>query len=130
MKKSDKLAYESLRSIEDRTSVNFDKMYYYADSKIHGKGVFASMGYGKDDVIGSGVKIKNYPIRQSTDYDITELGSKINHQRKGNVVIKENKKKDWDIVAGREINKNEELTTDYKQAPYFVNKNTEGFVEY
>lgn len=89
-----------------------EKKYYVDDSEIQGKGVFAKNDLKKDDVIGllHVIKIPKF------DYNFTELGKMHNHSKNPNChnVLIGNKRY---LVASRNINQGEELTTDYTLQP-------------
>jgi SET domain-containing protein len=89
-----------------------NKKYYVDDSKLGGKGVFASKDLQKGERIGRLHTI----IKLNSDYDFTELGKMHNHNDYPNChnQLIGNERH---LVASRNIKKGEELTTDYRLQP-------------
>jgi len=78
-------------------------------SKIHGRGLFT------DELIPQGTRIilvgDLNRFRQGKAW-ITKLGKMVNHNRKGNCILKR-EEDSYVLYAGRHINGGEELTSDY-----------------
>jgi len=60
---------------------------------------------------------------------ITHMGSHINHQTNCNAKLVEIAEETCNLVALRDISKDEEITANYNNTPWYINKNTEGFIE-
>jgi len=86
--------------------------YYVGDSNIHNKGVFASRNLCKGEEIGLLHTINEL----HNDYSFEELGHFHNHSDNPNCHNKLINKKRY-LVASKDINKGEELTTDYTLQP-------------
>ncbi len=105
-----------------------DKLYYIADSEIDAEGVFANTDIPSGTTIEENVT-KIYPLT------IITMGSKINHQFNCNARLSGEASDDilgdeeYDLVAIKNIAKGEEITINYKDTPWFIDKNTEGFKE-
>jgi len=98
-----------------------DKPWQIGDSRISGKGLLARSDIPKGTKIG--VVVTNNAER------ITYMGSRINHQSNCNARLVENEAKGCDLIAIKDIPQGEEITVDYKDTPWYINKNTEGFIE-
>ena len=98
-----------------------DKLWQISDSRISGNGLMAQNAIPKGTKIGTAV----------TDNagHITYMGSQINHQFNCNARLVENEAKGCDLIAIKDIPQGEEITVDYKDTPWYIDKNTEGFVE-
>lgn len=91
--------------------------FYISDSKISGKGTFASRDIEQDSVVGLAfVKVSNTGV-DDKDYKRTKLGTFTNHSKTPNLYIKKifNKKRQECIVFYSKvpIKKDTELTVDY-----------------
>tara|TARA_Y100000310_G_scaffold210046_1_gene210648 strand:- start:91 stop:444 length:354 start_codon:yes stop_codon:yes gene_type:complete len=95
--------------------------YYVGKSNISGSGVFARHPIPKGAKIGVAV----------TDgaEQITFMGSQINHQLNCNAKLVETEAQGCDLIAIKEIAQGEEITANYKDTPWYIDKNTEGYVE-
>lgn len=93
-------------------------------SNIHGCGLFAS----ERIEIGERIILVGDLSKLSSGKFITPLGSMVNHQKNGNSLLKKQGCKFY-LKAIRDINKGEEITSDYTQAPSppFSNR-VEGYV--
>ena len=89
--------------------------YYVKKSGIHGKGLFAARKIKAGEVLGS---IKYNPVQEDGPYVLWlgELGIKvdcdlkfINHSKKPNACYCD----DLDVIALKNIKKDEEITHDY-----------------
>ena len=118
-------------------------------SRIHGNGVFAARHFGAGELIFEAVS-EDVPLwaLQAPSHNlapnsiaymgyipdggfvyVTELGSVVNHQTRGNVRIVPIELK-WYVQALRPIQAGEELTADYAKLPPFLLQETEGFKEF
>lgn len=88
--------------------------WYIAESDIKGKGIFADKDYKEGEIIGSGGTAGGEDEFGSKIWNLTELARYCNHQWKSNVDIKKDNDQ-IDLVAKREINKDEEIVADYAQ---------------
>lgn len=88
--------------------------WYIAESDIKGKGIFADKDYKEGDNIGSGGTAGGEDEFGAKIWNLTELARYCNHQWKSNVDIKKDNDQ-IDLVAKREINKDEEIVADYAQ---------------
>ena len=101
-----------MKSIMNITENHDSKKYYVDNSDLGGKGVFASKNLKKGETIG----LLHDIIKMGSDYNFTELGEMHNHKDEPNC---HNDKRDNQryLVASRDIEKGEELTTDYRLQP-------------
>ena len=118
MKIQDKL-FKRLEGVNKKDNVDISKNFGFGKSKIHGEGVFASNDISQKDLIGTAIK--------GNDYKRTRLGKKVNHQFNSNSVLKD--ERDFNLYASKNIRKGNEITTNYKNTPSFIDKNTDGFKE-
>jgi SET domain-containing protein len=92
-------------------------MYKIKHSKIHGVGVFSTQNIQKDTVIGIPLYCKYWIFPIITP----DLGKKINHSFQCNAFLqKDNNELKWYLVANKDIKKNEEITINYNDAPWFI----------
>jgi len=91
-------------------SVKKGNKYLVGDSKIEGKGVFATKKLKKGDVVG----LLHNIIELGNKYDFTELGKMHNHSDDPNCHNELVNGKQRFLVASRDIDEGEELTTDYR----------------
>ena len=94
-------------------SVKKDNKYLVGDSKIQGKGVFANKKMKKGDVVG----LLHNIIELGDKYEFTELGKLHNHSDDPNCHNELVDGKQRFLVASRDIDEGEELTTDYRLQP-------------
>ena len=94
-------------------SVKKGNKYLVGDSKIEGKGVFATKKLKKGDVVG----LLHNIIELGNKYDFTELGKMHNHSDDPNCHNELVNGKQRFLVASRDIDEGEELTTDYRLQP-------------
>lgn len=89
-----------------------EKKYYISDSDIAGKGAFANKNLKKGETIGLLHTINEIGF----SYTFEELGRMHNHSENPSChnELKNNKRY---LVASRDINKGEELTTNYRLQP-------------
>lgn len=114
---------------------------YISHSKINGKGLFASKGFKKGDIIIENLfknKPKNEVLYNPISYDnfqkyITIEGKYINHCNKqinSKVVSKDNKL--YKLIATKNIQKDDEITANYNQINKrfpFIAKEEKGYVK-
>lgn len=93
--------------------------YNIKESKTHGKGVFATSDIKKGELIGTPLSVKYNII-----VDITpELGQWLNHSWSANSkLVKVDNENKWNLVATSSIKKNEEISMDYRETPWFIAK--------
>lgn len=93
--------------------------YIVKDSGIHGKGVFATKGINKEEVIGAPLFLRYYFLVNITE----DLGKWINHSWRANAaLVKVDGENVWDLVALEPIMKGDEITMDYRDTPWFIAK--------
>lgn len=108
---------QRLRALPTRPT---DKMasshngWYIAESNIKGKGIFADKDYKEGEIIGSAGTAGGEDEFGAKIWNLTELARYCNHQWKRNVDIKKNNDQ-IDLVAKQEINKDDEIVSDYAQ---------------
>lgn len=98
--------------MNDKYKYNF----YLAPSGIHGTGLFANKSFTRGNIIGVAMHFFLFvPIITS------ELGQWINHSYVPNCKIHYyDKKNKYYLVALKEINKNDELTINYNDTPWYI----------
>lgn len=102
-------------------SLAADKPYYIGKSDISGNGLIALRPISKGTNIG--VAVTDGAER------ITFMGSQVNHQVDCNAKVVENENKSCHLIATKDIAPGDEITANYKDTPWYIDKNTEGFVE-
>ena len=113
--------YKNLMKIATSFETLTKNPYYIGKSQISGNGVLAQHFIPKNTNIG--IAITNGP-------DIVSfMGSHINHQFKCNAKLVENENNGYDLVAINDIHPGQEITVNYKDTPWYINKNTKGFAE-
>lgn len=121
--------YEGLGKLIDHfRSLTEDEPYYIGESEISGNGVFAKRHIRKGELIGTIIDDERKAINDAENA-ITNMGSHINHQFDCNAKLVKNETHGYYLVAIKNIPKDEEITTNYKNTPWYIDKNTEGFVE-
>ena len=95
--------------------MNFNSLVQIKKSNIHGVGIFAVEEINKNKRIGIGINYKFYFIPIITD----KFGSLINHSYKPNCKLKYYNYSYY-VVANKKINKNEEITLNYNNTPWFI----------
>lgn len=106
---------QRLRAVPSVCKVAFSHNgWYLGDSEIKGKGVFTSKEYKKGEIVGVGGNAGGEDEFGAKIWNLTELSRYCNHQWKSNVDIQKNNER-IDLVAKREIDKDEEITADYVQ---------------
>ena len=99
-------------------------MWYIAESKVHGNGVHASINIPK------GTKVAAVATPNKWGYwSMTEFGSSVNHQKKGNCELRKEPDNSFWLYTTRDINKGVEFVSDYSQAPFPFNGSIQGFKE-
>jgi SET domain-containing protein len=100
-------------------SIKGTSPYVIAPSPIHGQGVFATRRIRKDEVIGLPLYVRFYIFPVITE----ELGRKINHSYKPNAILKKSPDAlEWYLVAIMDIAKDEEITMNYQDTPWFIDR--------
>ena len=103
-----------------------NKKYSIEKSDIQGKGVFASKNLKKGEFIGA--VITNAGKDPRTKGNQTDIRKKLNHQSSDNSIMKK-EDGDFNLYSKEDVKSGEELTTNYKNLPWWVNKDTAGFKE-
>ena len=114
--------YKGLMELTDNFRAIAEKqLWFIKESEINGSGLHARIFILKGAKIGMTVT--------SNAGRITYMGSQINHQFKCNAKLMENKIEGCDLIAIKDIPQGEEITCNYKDTPWYIDKNTKGFVE-
>lgn len=90
------------------------KLFYIADSKIHGKGVFC-----REWLIPGNILFLAFSNRDGV-LSITELGAKVNHSNNPNTEVFEKTKGEWYLYTLKPIFPGTELTANYSNTPIFI----------
>lgn len=98
---------------------------YVKNSEIHGKGLFTESVIQKNTCILIVADLKRHHYGQEW---LTKEATLINHQKNCNTYLKRHGDKVY-LYSSREIEIDEELTSDYSVLPPPFKNNTEGFVE-
>jgi SET domain len=86
-------------------------------SKIHGKGIYLTKSFKKNEQIGVGI---DYYLG-FLPYVTSEFGSWINHSFKPNTRLEySDKDKVYYIISNEYLPSNTELTLDYKKTPFYI----------
>jgi len=105
-----------------------DGSFNVSKSNIDGIGVMASKGIKKGELIGTAID-DEVGVKSSTQLDTrTILGRSLNHQNSENAIQK-SEDNSLNVYAKKSIEKGEEITINYNNAPSYVSKNTEGYKE-
>ena len=105
------------------------KKYSIEKSDIQGKGVFASKNFKKGELVGMAVTDEEALKPSSTFKDArTKLGKYLNHQTKHNASLK-SENNTLNIYTEKAINKDDEITVNYKKGPNYIDGDLEGFKE-
>ena len=98
-------------------------------SNIQGKGVFASKNFKKGELVGMAVTDEEAVTDIENFRDArTKLGKYLNHQKKHNASLK-SEDNTLNIYAINDINKDDEITVDYRKGPNYIDGDLEGFKE-
>ena len=100
--------------------------YDIKESKINGEGSFAKKNIKSGELIGAVIHDAGKDPRTKGSW--TPLGNKTNHQNDSNSVLRKDGD-DYNLYASRNIKKDSEITSNYKNAPSWVDKDTTGFKE-
>ena len=107
---------------------NHGGKFHICKSNIDGKGIIASQDMKKGEFIGAA--IDNEEMIRGEDgihRDMrTRLGRTLNHQDKENAMQK-SENGALNVYAKNNIKQGEEVTLNYKNAPDYIDKNTEGY---
>ena len=101
--------------------MNLNNNIYIKKSKIEGKGVFAKLKFNKNKRLGIGIDHSHILPR------ITEgFGTMINHSYNPNCRLSYNKGLYY-VTANRHILKDEEITINYNNTPWYIANAEEHF---
>lgn len=106
------------RYIKEDVDIIEESYYHIANSKIAGKGTFASEDLKKDTIIGTGFIRHSNTGNPDKDFKRTSLGAYTNHSNNPNCNLDKSSKNNKDyykLVAKRNIRRGEELSVDYRQ---------------
>ena len=91
-------------------------IFYSKKSKIHGLGIFLKKKINKNKLIGLGIYYNFLNIPFVTE----KFGSLINHSKDPNCFLKYDiNKKVYNVYSLKLIKKNEEITLNYNDLPWF-----------
>lgn len=97
----------------------YKKNYKLAKSNIHGTGLFSNYFFKKNDIIGIAITFSYAIYPNVTD----DLGKWINHSYNPNSFIYyDSNKYVYFLVAGKDIYENTEITMDYRNTPWYIQK--------
>ena len=102
---------------------------YISKSNIDGKGVFAGKDINANENVGTAIEVSSFRdnMEYPGDFSVTNIGDRVNHKDSPNAkLIKSGYI--YQLVSNRKINKDSEITIDYKKNPIFVERDTKGFV--
>lgn len=99
-------------------------MWYVAESKIHGKGAFASAKLSTNRRVG----VVALPKAIDKWY-LTEFGSMINHQKNGNCELRREKDNSYWLYTIKEVEQGVELVSDYTKSPQPFSSFIGGYTE-
>ena len=97
--------------------------WYMASSEIDGKGIFAAKDFEAGDTIGVVMRAGDVDEYESKIWNLTELGRFCNHQWNANVATRK-KDNQFDLVALRAIEQDEELVASYSQVSRALGRNS------
>lgn len=106
-----------------------DEKFIVDKSNIDGKGAIAAQDIKKGELIGTAFTDEEAakPVLGQTQYDTrTRLGRTLNHQDTENAIQRSENNK-LNVYAKNAIKEGDEITINYKNAPDYVDKNTEGY---
>jgi preprotein translocase subunit Sec61beta len=87
---------------------------YFSESTVHGTGLFTKRGFRAGELVLVAIE---------PDQQITHQCSKVNHcVSRANLVLREGEPGYWNLHALRDLEKGEELLTDYNNTPDFIAK--------
>ena len=117
----------------DRLTLSEHKKYNIAKSDIQGEGVFATHDIEKGEFIGVPISDENKFaefVRTRNDKLDTrsDLAKKLNHQSENNCIVK-SENNNLNMYAQNDIKKGDEITVNYNNSPWYINKDTTGFKE-
>ena len=107
---------------------NHGGKFHICKSSIDGRGIIASQNLKKGELIGAAIDNEKMirgddGIQRDTR---TRLGRTLNHQDKENAMQK-SENGALNVYAKNNIKQGEEVTLNYKNAPDYIDKNTEGY---
>lgn len=95
------------------------KLYKIGPSCIDGNGIIATKKIKNSQVIGVPLYLRYWFFPHITQ----DLGRLINHSWKANCKLeKVLGEQRWNLVAAQDIKKGEEITIDYRETPWFIDK--------
>ena len=102
------------------------KKYKLANSRIHGKGVFSDKDLDEGEKVGRLVNEHDMLVQLLKLHkkdSRTELGKFVNHNERPNCKFQRDKDNLWwYLVTTKDIKKDRELTINYINTPWFVDK--------
>jgi len=102
------------------------RKYKIVESRIHGKGVFSDKDLDKGEKVARLVNEMDIMVQtlQLDDKDPrTEVGKYVNHHTRPNSkFVRDPNSLWWYLVTVKDIKKDRELTIDYTDTPWFVDK--------
>jgi 8-oxo-dGTP pyrophosphatase MutT (NUDIX family) len=101
------------------TKTSDDTGWEVADSAIHGKGIMATKPYVVGDIVGKALD------PSGKDWELTELARFCNHQKHQNSDIKKNADGEFDLVAIKDIDAGDEITSNYEQVTEAIGPDSE-----
>lgn len=101
------------------TKTSDDTGWEVADSAIHGKGIMATKPYVVGDIVGKALD------PAGKDWELTELARFCNHQKHQNSDIKKNADGEFDLVAIKDIDAGDEITSNYEQVTEAIGPDSE-----
>ena len=117
----------------DRKTLSEHKKYSIDKSNIEGEGVFATHDIEKGEFIGIPIpdenKFAEFVRTRNDKLDTrSNLAKKLNHQSENNCIVK-SENNNLNMYAQNDIKKGDEITIDYKNSPWYINKEITGFKE-
>ena len=88
------------------------KNIYIGKSNIHGWGLFTTNNLKEGDIIGV-----SHVIYDRVWYQVHPIGIFYNHYNIPNCIVRTDNNVNL-VIANRDIDKNKELTVDYREQPY------------
>jgi hypothetical protein len=119
------LYQEKLSAQKSQRNFTLDIEIYIAYSQIHGKGVFTANKIESDTSIFLVADLNRH--KKNLDW-ITFFGRFVNHKKNGNCVLKKEGEKYY-LYSKKDIEPNEELTSDYSVLEYPFKSDIIGYKE-
>jgi SET domain-containing protein len=107
---------------QDRyNNTKYRENYYLAPSKIHGTGTHATKTLHQGEKIGVGIEFDTY--LGIMPYVTPNFGRWINHSWTPNAKLDyDYKNQKWNIIASKRISKDNEITINYQDTPWYILK--------